>query len=1029
NLSPNCKTLDSNLQAFYINAKPPVQVGNMFAPLVGNMIALDISNFLHKNISFNNDNLLSNLTTLWEIYAAILAIAITVVLFLMNSIGQKISSQNIFFLFFRVSYLYPIIIFSLINLLIPAYIILFNQNDYFEKCLIILSLSFTITILGIGWFYHIVYKILSTDYLKDQRIKWIIKQSKQAIEYEVNKRLSQNIFNDYFKEYDVESGYLFGLNSKSDDIKDYSIKKRGYIYDINIKKLAKINRYLNHDTNELKRVRLNSFAIGDYISDRNILAAPKDLPVKKIIRLLNHSFKVKKTEPFSFDESEFDEFKVAIRNIINNRNPEELDDYLNIYYSVISSFIEEMKIFQLLNNTQGLFNNWKPYEKIVRDLYHIIDETLRTGMQEIFTEVGYFPLRIILLSFQSNVIFTFSRLLYFYPYIYSKVVHQDEQIQTEFIKDRCVGWLKEFVQFRLQKEFEKSENDSRIIELNKYTLEIYLVFQTYLIMSIENKDFKFFEHAYNELMDFFKYLDRNYHYYDNKEFELKLKLNEAKENNNDITNIENELNKIKTTKDIVNKKHEDKKYISFAINSWMIFLYQINKDHPKHLQKGHLIQFYSISNGAFENIIELTNLYSTAISEDRNYGFNWRNFELDEPPEGKTYTPISSDSWLPWYYCIKGISIGKFPDNFDKIQESKSFSEFRYERIEHICTQIKENLYQWAEIIAVKKANKISGNEIRSSETDKTDIENRIDQFLSFNKKLLERHDLLKENKLIEKELSKIKIEDFKSNFKNSWENNCIGHYILSSYSNYEEIPYNGEKLKSEWFGFNQLDVKGAFVDNDDSFSGWGQAYGQGIGNYENVRIFSELFKYASVHKDINNNLENPPILESILELIDLFKKKNEFSPNIIFIPHEWSYHKKLANSHLFIPNWKMSPKPKFREQIGLLENTPIFLSYEYENTIGVFNLKNYCNMKQFISDKFFNKKFDMFIKSVTKEMAIEFIKTNVELKKDKDGTLLSDEDATRNLLQKVHIKIIENFELNIINKEAGVISYIKNSS
>ncbi|MBD3227581.1 MAG: hypothetical protein GF329_05270 [Candidatus Lokiarchaeota archaeon] len=868
---------------------------------------------------------------------------------------------------------------------------------------------------------------MSTDYLKNQRIKWIIKQSKQAFEYEVNKRLSQNIYNEYFKEYDVEISLLFGLKSKSNDVKSYSIKKRGYIYDINMKKLAKINRYLNYDTNGLKRVRLDSFAIGDYISDRNILAAPRDLPVKNIIRLLNHSFKVKKTEPYAFDESEFDEFKVAIRNLINNRNPEALDDYLNIYYSVLSYFIEEMKIFQLLNNTQRLFNNWNPYEKIVRDLYHIIDETLRTGMQEIFSEVGYFPLRIITLSFQSNVFFIFSRLLYFYPYIYSKVIHQHGQIQAEFIKDRCIRWLTQFIEYSLRDEFEKTKNDIRIIELNKYTLEIYLIFQTYLIMSIENKDFNFFERAYNKLMGTFKYLDQDFHYYDDKEFELKLKLNENIKNNNDITNVQLELRKISTTKNLVMKKHEYKRAISFAIKSWMIFLSQINKNHPKSLQKEQLIKFYSISNRTNENIVELTNLFSIAMSEDWKQIFHWGNLELDKPPAGKVYTPLSPDSWLPWYYCVKGISIGKFPESLDKIQDSNSFSEFNYERTENICNQIKENIDQWAEIIAVKKAKKISDNEITSSEIDKVDINNRVNQFLSFNKKLLKRHDLLKENKLIEKELSERKIENFKRNFKKSWENNCIGYYILSNYSNYEEIAYNGEKLKSEWFGFNQLDVKGAFVDSDDSYSGWGQAYGHGVSNYENVRIFSELFKHASAHKDINNNFENPPIIESVLDLIDLFEKKNDFSPNIIFIPHEWSYRKELSNSKSFTPNWQMSPKPQFRDQIGILNNIPIFISYECENMVGVFNLKNYCIMKQFINDKFFDKRFDLFIKSVTKEMAIDFIKTNVEFKKDKDGNLLSDEDAIRNLLQKVHIKIIENFDLNILNKEAGVISYIKN--
>lgn len=985
-----------------------------------------ITNLIPTSQNFDSSYSIEYLQNIWTIYAGTLAITVTVVVFLVNSVSRKSNEDNLFSIFFKESYIFPIIYFSLSNIVLIGLWLLFYKDKNLESFTYSITLAFTLSVMGIGFLYVIAYKLMGTEYLSTVRIKWLKWEIDYEIEKEIERRLGRDLFHKTFESLNLDYSYYWGLKKSDLEKNNFYINKKGIIIDVNMKKLERLQQIVNKENLNVNtsypKFQFSGLSIGDYVDNSLIAVINLKNDIKKCQKIINSVLKIKEPKKATFSlEQTFDEFKIAIRDLIILNRPEKLDDYLNLYYSTLTAFIKKMNIYQI-SEGKNLFDRWFPQEKIAKDMFSLVDETIKVEIFDCFSQLISFVIKVLKLSFDHRIFITFKEFLRLFPYVYFKAYSSNNNYFKDQVFDECSLLLRDFVRYNIQKSAEETKNAEMLEKINKYILEIYNTYNQLFIISIENNNVDQFK----KLIDRFKKIQIQYvddrHNFTERIFDLEFKIKKAREEKTDFSNLEKELEYLEKTMKIIEEKYWYRNLILFGMNSWLILLYVTNISNKK-ISKETFLLFYQIIENSCEDVIQLTNLYSDAINKSNKRLFLWENLELQAPPEDETYTPLSSDLWLPWYYCVKGISYGKYPKNIEAIKQSDTFKEFRFKIIYDICENIRKDYYMWKDIINInlpvsdQKKNSIQKQTIKQEQFNK-----QIDEFLEFNQLLLMRFDKTNEEKKIAKKLSQNKIQEFTKQFIKIWHQGATPRLLVKKYSTYKEIQTKDEHFNEGWFGYNVVDEKGAYIEGDEHYFGWANSYANGFIKIENNMILRNILRCCS-KLDLNNDFvidisKVDEILDTMINLL----VSSEYKPNMIIIPNHWWHSKEIMQNENFLLRWKIeNPLFDFREYVGQYKKLPVFCFYEeIENIIGVFDLKKFCELIQYTDSKFLEKVFHFSIKPYNEKSALDLINRKPEFKKNKEGNELSDEDAVRVLLQKVNIVILEKFEFNILDPKAG---------
>jgi len=143
--------------------------------------------------------------------------------------------------------------------------------------------------------------------------------------------------------------------------------------------------------------------------------------------------------------------------------------------------------------------------------------------------------------------------------------------------------------------------------------------------------------------------------------------------------------------------------------------------------------------------------------------------------------------------------------------------------------------------------------------------------------------------------MSPQRISEFKKEVLKSFNEESVIRGVYERFGNYLPIEQTKIAKPKLRFGINQVDEKGAFLDNwYISYGGWGEQYGRGLANGEDSMLLTQII----------NKLK----IKEVRDAADIHKEIKRFSMNreVIIISSGQSLYSQLERDSRFTPLWRL---------------------------------------------------------------------------------------------------------------------------
>jgi hypothetical protein len=652
----------------------------------------------------------------------------------------------------------------------------------------------------------------------------------------------------------------------------------------------------------------------------------------------------------------------------------------------------------MVERDSRLFSDWYVLRQIERDYYSILEEALRSTNREIIRHAIDFPLDIVYISDEFRDHLAFRRFARFFPEIYeaSARLIEDESLK-EFVYDRIWRSLQDYINFRIMSKLEDSNiSNEDIATYGGYAIEIALIFNTLLKMTIDLKDlnqFKTYGRAFNEMM---KWLGENpsnrvtdlEHYLQfttdvklRNEYEVEL----AKKKN--IANVEEDFN-------------QKRQLIWLGIGGWLVHLVSSNRLLPESYK-----EWADVVAIAFP---DLEILYKTYLIDHNNryiISRDWTSWELQEAEEKEKGTfvvggLIKNDSWITKYYCQHGIELSQI--NINSIPKIIP------------CINQRDILDEVSNVAETFRASEMWKKTFNFSADQ---LDDRINSFIQIHRNISEFLKEIEDEAVIEAPIDPGLISDFKSKVISSWDKTSNLRNLMKKFGKYEERPEAHIPDNFEAFGLDRLDPKAVFIkQNKTHFIDWGEGLGRALGTNEDARLI----------KLIMNSL---PMVKTNLDRLDdtIYHNLNSLranGSNPILLYNRVHIHG-INKSKYYKPAWKVDiHELKDIEGFnGTFDGAAIINIGEHcTQNILLVDFCYFAKLVQYRFDKGSEYPLSITIEPMDEKKADKLLTNQPDLLIDKDsGEKIEREKAIRNLLQKVHLQIWQKFRLEDIDPIRGL--------
>jgi hypothetical protein len=1017
-------------QLYYPSFNSLLAMFILFSPI------LLLSLYSPKTPEFNGSNQYRNLIT---IEAGLAAVIFPVIIFIIGLSGSKVETGiKRSEVLLRESYIFPVALFVMLSLVNFIWLKTFSIG-----IIVVLITAF----FSIFTLYRII-RILLNDYTFLQKSIALMKDKvRRSIDLAVEERLGNNILLDSLGEGKIELEYSFShLKERKDDFHFFKGTKLGIVKDINLKKLNEFGKVVEEESNrnessfyKNKTIITSEIAVQDFEeAKKKVLAEDKEKYIKRRFRdqitdgdeedvVLCVSKKgikdprvLKKLENLSKqiffikpDDKVSEKLRIELSNLkdeviqdIRERRLGRLFNLRKVYIALSEVFLETMKQYgssysleQARREGSSILGGWNEVRWILDDIEDIYTEAMQSHDQNIIADIAHLPVAISTRAIGYLDHYIFREFLRFQTFLYISALEETDSKLKNVMLDRSWRYLKEIVTFYIEPYLRERRLDRNMVPQYKdFGIGVLFVFQDLMKRAYDKKDLESFKQFNLSLDSLFERFHPSLSHPNTKHYEWELEhLQLSAEQRKEVQTKLEYQQIIEGAEKEINLR---RKQLLFGLASWILYEYRNNP------RNGTIIKFYEEIHPFFgKDVASFSELYLSCYSFKTEHFWDWERWEII--PDGEV-REIDILGKLVWFYYIKSLQMlsEKSDEEIEKIELPFSRNLGNEEGITKILSEIKNNEKKWPGIV--------SNNAIK-----------KIPKFLDLLKKAKRKQQQEEEDTLIKSSLNGKKIDEFVDSFKNEFYNEANLRKIIDKYGNYinqTKIQVNTKKLKL--WGYNQLDEKAAFIENwYMDYSRWGEQYGNGLAQSENVRIFKEIAD------DLSNcqAVKETEIISSIERATQQLKKQN-INPNIILASLDLDELRMIRESRKFIPKW--DPKClqiDINNYLGTLKINSVILpvfrihTQKNENIICILEVKKLGKLIQYAPyEKEEDKKYQqgifyIHIRDLNEDNALR--KKIIEKNPD---WLNKHRDKEHYLKQKVIINIYEKFEFKVERKNAG---------
>jgi len=1003
-----------------------------FSVFISNLTFPNTPDYLEKFFLLNKES--NHYQNIISIHAGIGIVIFALIIFIAESMRES-NQKDTARVLLKESFIYPI---TVIEILV-FFTFIFGPINIFSY-LIVIGIGFAV-IISLG---NMIRILLNPILLHKKTMQLFNDRLIQSIDSEIDHRLGNWLLSNFFDKSEIKLKHnpYFGIGKF--EFIYFKSDKEGFVYDINLDNLitignliegeanrnnfywkrqikvegeARIEQSIANTSKEIKRSINNNineerFLITGYRSfinkDYNFLLAVDANLIKnsgvfiKIEKLLPRTFIIKDKDIIEKEiKYEFSNLKDQFIDAIQKKHLGEIDGLKEKYINIAEFFLSYLKrsnIIHSFKRTQQerskIFGGWKEAGWLFEDIFDIFEKAMETEDRRIIQEIDHFPISIAKVAISFHDHYLFQEFIRFpeYLYLHAKKV-KDPEIKDVII-DSAWRLLKELVEFDLlYKITYKYLPKQELYSYRDFIIYIIFIYQNLIRSTILDND----EKNFNIISGSFKSLFSEYYDFKfSKKFgELKKGIiSESRKNKINILDYEENLKSVYSDIDVKNKQL----YIGLA--SWILNEI-VSKEKEEYLKF-----FKEIEKGIPNDLKEVFKIFIETIDENVDYFWGWTHWVL--PADGKVHS-VNFDYYIYQFFCVKSLKIinmkyisGRevdlpFNRQLSYLAEDRS-------RLMRVLNDIEKNKDKWSSILNDQEIEKVDVMRIILKE-----IKNKQDE-----------RDI---ESIINKSISKIKIEEFKKEFTKTFYENASIREILKHYNLYlNKLSTNNTVMPR--LGINIIDNKEAFFDQwHIGYQYWGAGYGRDLAFGENLDLFRKIIKSCKKIdiKEFNEKVNSIKNMEEMIIVADIHSVSSFFRGNKNYVP---SYHKdclkKDINQFKGIYRTKKSDIRIYEvflrdinnilllnyEKLGkLIQLTPLDKDDDEKNITDIF----------YISIKAFSENFNTLEK---------FIKNPPNWLSDIGNT----KEQKKYLMQKVLVHIFERYEFNIDSSFEGYLFKTKNS-
>jgi hypothetical protein len=262
-----------------------------------------------------------------------------------------------------------------------------------------------------------------------------------------------------------------------------------------------------------------------------------------------------------------------------------------------------------------------------------------------------------------------------------------------------------------------------------------------------------------------------------------------------------------------------------------------------------------------------------------------------------------------------------------------------------------------------------------------------------------------------------VKVELVKQNFLKEWRNGADVRRLVRRFGRYE---LTDRPARQSLFGVNSLDLKEIYVEQSRvSSSGWGEEYGRSLAQGENEMVLNKLI--ASLPALGKSPVAGRAIITAASDAVSRLVR-DEYEPILLalsswFVPQLFEQSSEFSRSTEFT-------RPRM---LGHFKGKPVFsLRYSGRPMLLVTDLHKVGLWRQFTPRRHFDEEMyleegiSFMVRPYDEATARELLQKQPKFRQDSEGRPRPEGEAIRELLQRVHVRILEQFTFEITDKLAG---------
>lgn len=512
------------------------------------------------------------------------------------------------------------------------------------------------TILSLG---RVISTLLKEHEFEKAKLKMFKAIFVKVIDYEISKRIGNNILAKKYKDNKIIEVNPFGPINKEDYI---SIKtdRLGFVNNLYFKNLDKFideiqnklkNKELivNYNTGEVNNISAKNEVKKEiicYLIPRFYSELKESEGVLFWIKkeILQEEYNIKNLEKFAqqiFDIQESPEITFVARDelvklknkcftAIDRKQNSDLEKKTKLYTKILEEYFNYLNFYgggfsqkQAEQERGALFERLQTIEWLSRDIREIFNRGVISNDMDIVRTVAYIPILFAQRAIESKDHLIFQEFIYFPQLLYSYAVEEkknNNEKLADFMFDRTWRYLKELSDFYLEPKLKKdgfSEEDFK-----GFSIYLFKIFQRLLKDTVDNRDIDNFRIFLSKTLKLFEHLNK-FNYGSNKD---------------------------KST-EIFKYLDQRRKQMMFGLASWIFHLWEMEQDKNVSVLK---VFFNEVKNKLPIEIEDFTKVFLDSHDFETEKFWGWDDWEMHEKGEGEVHS-IQILEKLEKFYAINSL--------------------------------------------------------------------------------------------------------------------------------------------------------------------------------------------------------------------------------------------------------------------------------------------------------------------------------------------------------------------------------------